>query len=208
MFSLIYPDMELQKALECYPERVNIIELFKRENYVPNITYLQNIACKFDMDNQFLPMIQGLRMINESYFYSKIDIRLYSNKAENHSPLSKAKTILLIKEVLGINTRYKNILEIKSNNWREFSKRNGYSLFRYEVKVDRNIIGKEFIIKVNDKEIKKMGVKNIDSEGYGDIYINEHLYISVAHKDISEDGNINEENIIKYFSSKTITIYY
>lgn len=208
LFSIVYPEMDLKNALNFYPERVNLIELFKKENYIPNIKYFQNVACKFDMDNQFLPFINGLRSIDGSYFYSKIDIRLYSNKYENHSPLSKAKTILLIKEALDIDTKYKNILEIKSGNWREFSKRNGYSLFRYEVKVDKNIIGKECIIKVNDKELQQIGVKNIDSDGYGDIYINEHLYISVAHKDISQDGIINEENIIKYFSSKTITIYY
>lgn len=208
LFSLLYPEIELQKALSFYPERVNVVELFKKENYIPNIIYFQNVASKFDMDNQFLPFINELRTINENYFYTKIDLRLYSNKHQNHSPLSKEKTIMLIKDSLDIKTKYTNILEINNGEWIEFSKRKGYSLFRYSTKIDRNIIGKDYTIKINNREIIIKKIENIDSEGYGDIYTNGHLYISISHNEISKDGLLNEKNITDYFLKKTVSIYY
>lgn len=208
LFSGIYCDQDIKDIFKLNRERLNVIDMFKRENYIPKIVYYQNIACDFDMENQFYPFINEIRTIDEESFYNLIDLKLYCNKEENHNPLSKNKTINIIKNQIAINNSFENIIEIINGNWKQFSKREGYSLFRYENKIPIHLLGTKYKIFCNDKPINVLSVNKIDKAGYGEVYANNHLYISINHKDITEKKEIDIEDINKYFLKNKFSIYY
>lgn len=208
LFSKIYPNKDIDDVFKLNKERLSVVEMFKKENYVPRIVYYQNIACKFDMENQFNTFINEIKTIDEKDFYIPIDIKLYFNKEENHNPLSKNKTINIIKNQLEINNKFKNIIEIKNSNWKEFSRREGYSLFRYENKIPTALIGDEYKIFCNNKLINTLPVKKIDKPGCGEVYANNHLYISISHNDITKNEEIDSKDIERYFLKNIFVIYY
>lgn len=88
-----------QKDEEIIPQikhRLNIIELFKRENYVPEINYYVNLYSKADINNQFLPFIQEIS--NLDIFEQNLNIHLYKgNKKIPHDPMGTQQTIKIIK---------------------------------------------------------------------------------------------------------------
>ncbi len=76
--------------------RLNIIELFKKENYVPKITYYVNLYSKNDINNQFLPFIKDITTLN--IFEQDLNIHLYKGyKNVPHDPMGTEQTIKIIK---------------------------------------------------------------------------------------------------------------
>lgn len=70
------------------------------------------MACKNDMNNQFNPFIEEIQKLKDIYL-NNIDFKLYYNLDENHNPISKDKTITLLKKVL--NNEY----ELEKNHINE-----------------------------------------------------------------------------------------
>ncbi|MGG7141910.1 hypothetical protein ACQPVP_00370 [Clostridium nigeriense] len=208
LFSQIYADRDINDIFKIKRERLNVIDMFKKENYIPRIVYYQNIACDFDIENQFYVFINELRSLDEKNFYTPIDIKLYFNREENHNPLSKNQTINIIKRQIEINNNFENIIEIKNINWKEFSKREGYSLFRYENKIPIHLLGDQYKIFCNNKQIQVLPVKKIDKAGFGEVYANNHLYISIDHKDIKNNEEFDIKDIQDYFFRNKFVIYY
>ncbi|MEO2582430.1 hypothetical protein [Clostridium tertium] len=208
LFMKIYPNENIEDIFELNKERISVIDMFKREEYIPRIVYYQNIACKFDMKNQFYPFINSLKDLEERIFYTEIDIKLYYNKAEDYNPLSKNKTINIIKNQIKVNNEFQNIIEIRDENWIEFSRRNGYSLFRYEKKIHKNLIGNNYKIFCNKNRINVLPVEKIDKSGFGDLYVNNKFYVALEHKDISENSDFTKKDIENYFKNNIFTINY
>ncbi|MBE6052858.1 MAG: hypothetical protein E7212_02935 [Clostridium sartagoforme] len=208
LFMKIYPNENIQDIFQRNRERISVVDMFKREEYIPRIVYYQNIACDFDMKSQFYPFINSMKSLEESIFYMPIDIKLYYNKEENHNPLSKNKTINIIKNQLKINNELPQIIEIGHKNWIEFSRRQGYSLFRYEKKINKELVGNKYEIFSNKNKINILSANKIDKFGYGELYSNNKLYIAIEHRDISENDKFNEADIENYFKNNIISIHY
>ncbi|AQM60324.1 hypothetical protein [Clostridium baratii] len=96
----VYGDKDIEAFKSEKLERLSVIEMIKKEGYIPNIIYLQNIACRNDMINQFNPFIKNIQLVNGEYFCNNINLTLYYNKEQNHSPISKKDTIDVLKKVL------------------------------------------------------------------------------------------------------------
>lgn len=208
LFDEIYSNEDIDNIFKLNKDRINVVDFFFKEEYVPKIVYYQNMACEFDMKNQFYPFIENMKRVEEKYFFQPIDIRLYFNKEENHNPLSKNKTINIIKNQIKVNNEIKNIIEIKDDDWIEFSKRNKYSLFRYEKKIPKKLIGSNYQIFNSNRCIDVLDVKKIEKAGFGELYDNNHLYISVEHKEIKNTEIFNDNDIKNYFKNNTFIIYY
>jgi len=208
LFMKIYPNENVQDIFQRNRDRISVVDMFKREEYIPRIVYYQNIACDFDMKSQFYPFINSMKSLEESIFYMPIDIKLYYNKEENHNPLSKNKTINIIKNQLKINNELPQIIEIGHKNWIEFSRRQGYSLFRYEKKINKELVGNKYEIFSNKNKINILSANKIDKFGYGELYSNNKLYIAIEHRDISENDKFNEADIENYFKNNIISIHY
>ena len=75
--------------------------------FIPKITYIQNIACSHDFNKHYWPFIKGLKEMDENIFNHEIDFILYANKEQGHNPLEKAESIAHIQSVLNKNVKMK-----------------------------------------------------------------------------------------------------
>ena len=78
-----------------YEHRFDIVEMFEREKYMPNLTYLVNVNSEIDMIDQFIPFMKRLKSIN--HFDDQINILLYSNEDGHNGVFDKEKSISMIK---------------------------------------------------------------------------------------------------------------
>ncbi len=71
MFEVSYK----KKGLEDFPQhlryRMNIPELYKKINYIPNIIYYQNLACEHDINRHFNPFINDIFELTKQKPYVK-----------------------------------------------------------------------------------------------------------------------------------------
>ena len=76
--------------------RLNAINLFKKMDYMPPITYYINIESDADLNKQFLPFINNLK--ENSFTKNELEVHFYSEKKNNpHYPLNSEKSKKLIK---------------------------------------------------------------------------------------------------------------
>ncbi|MEB9981050.1 glycosyltransferase family A protein, partial [Bacillus cereus] len=99
VFNLSYPGLSREEIEEKFGERINITDFFKSIEYVPNIYFLQNVACEFDVQNHLLPFISGLEQMDENTEVNQILVDLYFDKKAGHAALEKNETIEYIKKV-------------------------------------------------------------------------------------------------------------
>lgn len=100
MLAAVQPLLSKQEVLEKYNERLNILDFYKKIEFIPEITYMQNIACNHDFTKHYWPFIQGLRAMDEKIFNHEIDFILYANMEQGHNPMDKAESIEHIQSVL------------------------------------------------------------------------------------------------------------
>lgn len=66
--------------------RLDIIELFKKEKYVPNITYYLHVRSDPDVNKYAVPFLKEI--INFPYFNDRLNVMMYHEKKDaTHSPL-------------------------------------------------------------------------------------------------------------------------
>lgn len=90
-------DDEIKKAINF---RLDCNELFKKEKYVPSITYHVNVNSDVDIYNHCLPFLEDL--LKNPYFKHDLDIHFYHD-GNGHDPMSNEKSIKLIREFAEYN---------------------------------------------------------------------------------------------------------
>lgn len=98
MYSFSYPNLEPNVIEEVYKERLDIVAFYTSINYVPNILYLQNLACTHDVKNHLNPFLSRLTESNGKVDISRIRFDYYYNEAQGHNPLDKADTLKYLEE--------------------------------------------------------------------------------------------------------------
>ena len=83
--------------------RVNLIEFFKLNQYVPHIVYTQNLASKHDIERHLTPFIKELSQLDDKLFSGKINMQYYMNKKQGHNPLDKEDTLKFIRKAISDN---------------------------------------------------------------------------------------------------------
>lgn len=107
MIKHCFDNLALERILNQYGHRFNVVEIFKREKYMPHITYIVNTDSESDISNQLIPFINSLTSFE--YFNDQVDILLYQNENGHNGQLDTEKTIELIKN----HFKKKNELTIK-----------------------------------------------------------------------------------------------
>lgn len=100
MYAAVHPNLSKEEIIEKYNDRLNVLEFYKKMNFMPKITYIQNLVPNHDFNNHFWPFMKGLRNLDENIFNHEIDFVLYTNKEQGHNPLDKAESISHIRAVL------------------------------------------------------------------------------------------------------------
>lgn len=80
--------------------RLDCNELFKKEKYVPSITYYVNVNSKVDLNNHCLPFLEEL--LKNPYFKHDFNINFYHDH-NGHNPLDNDISIGLIKKFVKSN---------------------------------------------------------------------------------------------------------
>ena len=89
-------DLEIQRK---WDYRLNVIELFKRENYVPSISYyINSISCP-DLNNQCIPFVNELKELPQ--FDNDFIVHFYKEDNDKpHNPLPDNKSIDILKDYM------------------------------------------------------------------------------------------------------------
>lgn len=208
LFNYIYPNNTTQYALNIFPERVDAIKFYKKQNYIPEIIYYQNIACINDVNKQLIPFINKLRTLDEKAYVEKITLKLYANKEQNHSPLPMVETVNIIKKSINVETIYEKKLQIKSNDWNEFLRSEDYSIFKYDAEIYGKSVSYKYKIKLDNIEYVNRALRKIKSAGYCYIDDKGFIYVSILHSHICNNSNLSVEKIREYFQAIRVTIVY
>lgn len=85
-----------EEVMEKIKYRMDIIELFKKENYAPHITYYANVQSRNDIVNHSLPLIEDIYHIEPFDGLTIIYYNEVKKKISPHQPLPSRLTIELI----------------------------------------------------------------------------------------------------------------
>ena len=92
-----FPDLSRSQIEDHLKYRLDVIELFKRENYVPNITYYVNTASDIDIYDHCIPFIEELKELPQ--FNNYLTIYFYKEvKEKTHFPMETNATVKFIME--------------------------------------------------------------------------------------------------------------
>lgn len=141
MISVCFDELDLDSILELYGYRFDVIKYFKKENYVPPITYIVNMGEKKDIINHLLPFIEGLKTFNMN---KQVNIVLYYNDEGHNGILSPKEVTKLIKN--HFNQKTKN----KENNDHPFKYEN-ISYFIEGLPQFKNISNMNILLYQNDE---------------------------------------------------------
>lgn len=98
LFNILEKDFDLEKheIVSLIKYRMSVIELFKKEKYVPEITYYINLESKFDINSQTLPLIEEIQKLD--FLNNDLNIQFYRERKEDpHNPMPFDKTISCIR---------------------------------------------------------------------------------------------------------------
>lgn len=111
VFEYSYPNMSEEEIVSLFPERINVIDFFKKIKYVPKIYYLQNAYCELDMLHHVIPFIEGLQKVGHDCTVSKVIFDFYYivrpgpailPSIGGHGALGKKETIEYVKKIKSI----------------------------------------------------------------------------------------------------------
>lgn len=92
-----FDGMDEKDILDEYACRFEVLELFKKENYVPPIIYMVNLLSEVDIMEQCLPFIKGL---TEVYSHNDVEIILHWDPKGHSSRVDFKDAYPFIKSVL------------------------------------------------------------------------------------------------------------
>lgn len=111
MVDSCFDNLDFNTILTKYGYRFDVLEIFKREKYMPNITYLVNIDSKPDISNQLIPFINH---ISSFEYFNDVTILLYHAENGHEGIFDTEETINIIKN--HFRTSKSNQLEILETN--------------------------------------------------------------------------------------------
>ncbi|MFB4473897.1 glycosyl transferase family 2 [Oceanobacillus caeni] len=100
MLNASYPNLSREEVEDRFLCRINVVEFYKKIGYVPPIYYLQNVSAKRDVDSHLIPFIEGLKDLSDELFSSQLNLKLYANEEQGHSPVNKKETLTFISTVI------------------------------------------------------------------------------------------------------------
>ena len=121
--------------LKNYGYRVNIIDLIKREEYIPKIILILDFSVLIDVESQYLPFLNQLK--NLAFNYHDFIKIIIGNKNQGHTPLFKNYIMPIIYHVLDcdMDDSLPNHNNITKQNWTDL-KMNDNEQFQY---IDNNL---------------------------------------------------------------------
>lgn len=153
LLSSSFKDMDKNQIIEKIKHRLDVIELFKKENYAPFITYYVNTESESDIKNHGMPFLKQIYKLKQFNGLNVIYYREY--KKFPHQPMASDKTINVIKEYC------KNYLYNSSFDETTTENQNIYIEGKYIKKLKK----KNKKLKMQNKKLKKENEELSQSNG-------------------------------------------
>lgn len=96
----VFPNAQLEEIKAASPWRVSVLDLFARQDYVPEMDVMVNLASHSDLRDQLLPAVERLSEIQAVGTKPKVTFSTYHDEKLNHNPLNKNVTISRINAAL------------------------------------------------------------------------------------------------------------
>ena len=91
-----FNESSVEKIVKLLNYRLDVVELFKREKYIPKITYYLNLESDHDVNCQYVPLVNELSKLD--LYNDELNVKFYREvKDVPHNPLATQKTINIIK---------------------------------------------------------------------------------------------------------------
>jgi len=146
LFDVLYDafeGMDKDEIIEKIKHRLDVIELFKKENHAPFITYYVNSESEWDIKFQVIPFLKKIYKLKQ---FNGLNVVYYREiKKVPHDPMDTNKTIKLIKEYC------KNYLYNTKDDVKTTENQNIYIEGKYINKVQK----RNKILKKKNKKLKK-----------------------------------------------------
>jgi len=94
ILSRCFDNLGVEDILKKHKHRIDVVEMFKHENYMPKLTYIVNINSEVDFNGQFIPFINNLAALKN--FDYRVKMLLYQNDNGHVGILDKIETIRII----------------------------------------------------------------------------------------------------------------
>lgn len=101
MIEVCFGGLSEETIYEKYGYRLDALEMFKREKYVPPIFYLLNAYSTVDIIEQCIPFVEGLHELKD--FRNSVEIIIYYDRKYRHMPLQYEYTKAFLDLVNGKN---------------------------------------------------------------------------------------------------------
>lgn len=115
LFRILYkefPGLTKNQIINKIGHRLDMVKLFRKEKYVPPITYYVNVESDDDLYNHCIPFINDIKKL--PYFNNDLIIHFYRElKDSTHGPLPVQKSVDIIREF--VKTYLYNREETESN---------------------------------------------------------------------------------------------
>lgn len=100
-------DMDTETFIEKYNERLNIMTLIKKENYVPNAYILMDCSVETDFSRQYMFFLKELNDFKYEDEGNTMKLVIYGKNIK-HAPTSQKNTLLIMKNIRQIEYNKKH----------------------------------------------------------------------------------------------------
>ena len=157
VFDLLYESfvgMTKDEIIETIKHRLDVIELFKKENYAPFITYYVNVESEWDIKLHGMPFLKEIYKLKQ---FNGLDVVYYREiKNVPHEPMNSKKTIRVIREYC------KNYLYNSKEDMKSKENQNIYIEGKYIPKLQKQ----NRRLKKKNKKLKKENKKLLNSTSW------------------------------------------
>ena len=101
-----------EEYMDLYKYRFNVVEMFKKENYMPRIMYFINIRSPVDVGTACIPLIESLKCTD--FAHEKIQIVAYSDDRGHMGFYPKKDIIHILEDILNSNNNCLKMAQIQS----------------------------------------------------------------------------------------------
>lgn len=99
MSAASYEGLNYEVVKDKFNKRLDIREFYRKNDYIPNIYYLQNAACEHDMENHYNPFNRFYYETREVMTFNNFISYLYWDEEAQHNPIDKKRTLYFINNV-------------------------------------------------------------------------------------------------------------
>lgn len=174
----VFIGMDEDEILSKYGYRINVIEMMKKEKYIPNAILILDCTVDRDYDSQYVHFFEDLRTLPFEGNLNNLKL-IINGKFEGHAPIGMYETLSIVK-----NSKY-----ILNMNDHKFLTNNEYSEYLELKKFKEKFLGIFGSISLDELDI------NLDSKY-------EKMYQDIMNRRNLSDYNVNVRSYHKVKNSE------